>query len=596
MDHRDSLNHLKGKRSFGIKLARKPHKQWPEVLSTLRVRYSNVDINEVNLGSVNLYGNKKNPVRPQRKKLEPEQNPFDEKVEQLRRQIEKTELDDEDKIILESLRRGRIVCGPDTGNFDIDVLMPNLMSVTLTVNGAKKLEEIKPEALLQTKRLVSIYEHGFFNYFIYESLSVPSFTDALFRYPDQEQLSENTRYVFWFYDRKGEKQEIYDETRTLGSLDLMVPILFLREPDGHKIETKINEQITSAVGLPLTTIETSLDDECSRFRSLLFDSIQEAEKKREYEGLDHYAFPEETVLKGFGLSMRPANSVEMFESDLDEMQYNENLEESEERAVERLKMKIEASAGVAQVWYRPNETDDYTFFAQIGRDVIERTPIEVIEMSLEYLKRREGVEVCFRLFTSLFIYGFQIKEPPEAFVLQVAGKQSFITRHIPLKRYEYIRSCFENYKTPVLILRLKSAIFPNYVKPPPIFVPAFIQAERNIKSERSAIENEKQRNLAKVAENRTKKLQMKIGKKSNLMDELDEEVPKSEPINFWDLDDELKIRILSASHLIITGIEKLYVKVAVTVGTNVLAQRDSPIVSPNNPRWGNVSFHYSLIS
>lgn len=175
----------------------------------------------------------------------------------------------------------------------------------------------------------------------------------------------------------------------------MLPMIFLREPDGHDIETKINGQITFAVGIPLTTIEKSLDNECSRFRSLLFDSIQEAEKKRESHGTDHYAFPEENVLKGFE-SMKPANSLEMFESDLDEMQFKENSDEIDEyRAMERLKRKIETSVGVAQVWYRPNETDDYTFFAQIGKDIIERTPVEVIEMALAYLRGREGVEVNY---------------------------------------------------------------------------------------------------------------------------------------------------------------------------------------------------------
>lgn len=224
---------------------------------------------------------------------------------------------------------------------------------------------------------------------------------SVYRYPDQDDLSETTRYVFWYFDRKGKKREIYDEERTIGSLDLMVPILFLREPDGHDVETNQNKQIENSVGISLTTIEAALDNECTKFRSTLFETIEDAEKKRQHNGLQHYAFPEETILHGFETSVKPEDSQDLFESDLDQLQNTENVGESEERAMERLKRKIEASAGVAQVWYRPNETDDYTFFAQIGRDVVERTPYEVIEMALDYLKGREGVEVSLYLSPSI---------------------------------------------------------------------------------------------------------------------------------------------------------------------------------------------------
>ena len=121
-----------------------------------------------------------------------------------------------------------------------------------------------------------------------------------------------------------------------------------------------------------------------------------------------------------------------------------------------------------------------------------------------------------------------------------------------------------------------------------IFVPSFVRAARNIVVEREAFELRQKEERKKERENATKRLRARIP-----LPLTPEDLPPPEPINFWDLDEDMKVRILTASHIIITGVEKLYVKVAVTAGHNILAWRDSPIVSPSNPRWGNVSFIYA---
>lgn len=127
-------------------------------------------------------------------------------------------------------------------------------------------------------------------------------------------------------------------------------------------------------------------------------------------------------------------------------------------------------------------------------------------------------------------------------------------------------------------------IFAELQKPIPIFVPAFIRAARNIVIERAAFEAKQKEDRKKERENINKRIKKRIPIPITA-----EDLPLPEPINFWDLDEDLKVQIFTASHIIITGVEKLYVKVAVAVGHNVLAMRDSPIVSPSNPRWGNVS-------
>lgn len=154
VSHRDSLKASKGKRSFGIKLTKKPHKRWPECLQNLRIKFDTVDINDVDLEQLNIYGNTSNPIHPRRKKLESSDNPFDESVADKRKEVEEIDLIKEDESFIDGYRRGHVICDFDTPTFDIDITMPNMASVTLPVNGMKRLVDIKPEAILQAKRFV----------------------------------------------------------------------------------------------------------------------------------------------------------------------------------------------------------------------------------------------------------------------------------------------------------------------------------------------------------------------------------------------------------------------------------------------------------
>lgn len=63
---------------------------------------------------------------------------------------------------------------------------------------------------------------------------------------------------------------------------------------------------------------------------------------------------------------------------------------------------------------------------------------------------------------------------------------------------------------------------------------------------------------------------------------------------FWDLDDNLRIRILTASNITVHDIEKIFIRVAVSVGRHVLDKRDSAAVSPSNPRWQNGQIEFNI--
>lgn len=209
-----------------------------------------------------------------------------------------------------------------------------------------------------------------------------------------------------------------------------MPVLGLREPDGNDIEIAISNKISASVGIALTTIEASLDDECSKFRRELFDTIEAAEKIRSNKGTLHYAFHEAVVLRGFAINLKPEGSEELYETDLDELEISGSIKANEERAMERLKRKIETAGGAAHVWYRPTEKDEYAFVApinqMISRDIMERTPAELVDLAMEYLKNREGVEVSFVFYTDLksIISSFPTKLPNSSFKLLVRSLSS----------------------------------------------------------------------------------------------------------------------------------------------------------------------------
>lgn len=61
--------------------------------------------------------------------------------------------------------------------------------------------------------------------------------------------------------------------------------------------------------------------------------------------------------------------------------------------------------------------------------------------------------------------------------------------------------------------------------------------------------------------------------------------------SLWELDDNLKMRVHSASHITVSDIDRIYVKAAVYHGTNLIVNKESEWVSPSNPRWTNVRLH-----
>lgn len=176
---------------------------------------------------------------------------------------------------------------------------------------------------------------------------------------------------------------------------------------------------------------------------------------------------------------------EVHEKDLDYIQYPENPEEVDKRAMEKLSRKIKFADAYLEVWYEREEDNEgenggnphKTEFSVKIRDVLEKnavsrglvhgfddrfvqlgkTPEIIVKLALKELENSYGVKRLGREWRT------------DDFILQIAGKKVFVTREAPITQFEYIRSCFENYRIPKLLLRKKRQVFKEYSQPLTLF-------------------------------------------------------------------------------------------------------------------------------
>ncbi|KAI1712928.1 PI3-kinase family, p85-binding domain-containing protein [Ditylenchus destructor] len=403
---------------------------------------------------------------------------------------------------------------PSTKHAFLDVFMPNGFLIPIQCPLSRTLAQLKQDIFIQGRKL-----------------------------PLSSHIKDISNYIFSTIGIDGVHLELYDEHKPVSSLHQCLPLLILREPDGNTEEKELAQNIGTAMGICLTEIEKHISEESRLFRLKLFETCKKAEAERGVHGLEHYAFPEEPLLPD---KIVPPNTgrrdlKEIHELDLDYVQYPE--EEAEDHALERLRQKIKFYGAYVEIWFRMDESKlEYLKPIQI-RDVLEKTPSEVIHMSLRELKKY-----------------YNISETANDFILQIAGRTVFVTQEVFITQFQYIRSCFENYRIPKLILRRKQAVFKHYQAPPKIFEPSYVRKEKHSQY----FKMEKDRQQTRV---------------------------------FWDLDDNLKVKILSASQLSNLAVgEDIFIRVSVAVGRHILDVKDVEPVSPSNPRWklGTIEFDVYL--
>ncbi|KAI6182636.1 hypothetical protein M3Y97_00402000 [Aphelenchoides bicaudatus] len=392
-------------------------------------------------------------------------------------------------------------------NVNIDIVLPNgiLMATVFSIDDT--IEKLKNDVYMTIKK-----------------------------WPLGDKLKDISYYILSGMTRTGQVLDYYDETRKVVDVEMFLPLIMLKEPDDMEMNKKLNDGIGKLVGTNLEELDSHLSPELQNFRVELFATCQRADQDRGTEGVLHYEFPEETILPNISdRSFAPNSHREVHEEDIEFWWFPNLPTDAGLKSQQRLRKKIERSKNGLQVWFSEVDGKDYTEVASI-RDVFDLNPSEIIKQTLIALKKKEN---------------------PADFILQVAGKHTFITRNLNVIRYEYIRSCFENYRQPVLLLRRKRVIFAKFAKPPPMFEPYYVRA----------YEFQKRYPLKK----------------------------RPDPKSFWDLDNNFYIKLRSISNLPIRELtDQLYMIITISVGKHVLERQTSSRIPAKNPRWQGDENRYNF--
>uniref|UniRef100_A0A1I8AW80 Phosphatidylinositol 3-kinase n=1 Tax=Meloidogyne hapla TaxID=6305 RepID=A0A1I8AW80_MELHA len=383
------------------------------------------------------------------------------------------------------------------------------------------------------------------------------------KYPLGASISDISNYIFMTIGLDGAHIQLYDEQKPVSSLqNLFLPLLVLAEPEGNKMEKELNQQIGYIMGITLMELERKLNEELQNFRLRLFETCLEAERERGTYQFLHYAFPEGPLLQQ---QLHPgANSSQFGANDP-----SDHPLEIERRALEKLRQKMQSSDAYVEVWYGVTSTKtssenqkevDFEYSVRI-RNILGATPEDVLRAALNEFRTQ---------------YSLDIRQPYTEFILQIAGQQVYVTRpDVALTQFVYIRSCFENYRIPRLIIREKSLVFMDYPPPPKIFEPSYVLREMH----NQYLNNETLTNGTSAVPD------------CNISDSSSGSTKQKQRKLFWDLDENLRIQIHSASNITVQDSrDHLFVRVAVAVGRHVLDVKDSVTVTSSNPRWGQETF------
>uniref|UniRef100_A0A1I7S7C5 Telo_bind domain-containing protein n=1 Tax=Bursaphelenchus xylophilus TaxID=6326 RepID=A0A1I7S7C5_BURXY len=329
-------------------------------------------------------------------------------------------------------------------------------------------------------------------------------------------------FIFSSVGDNGECLELYDEERSLDTVHMFLPFLVMTKPSDIDEEMSITEKIEIILGEPLVDLVSRLNPELKNFRLELFESTKRADDERGTSGTFHYAFPEETILPNIADRVFSPNlHSEVHEEDVEFWWYPTLPSDADHKAMQALRKKVERSKIGIEIWYR--ETEESEQGVSVGiKDIFDKKPCDIIGAALEILGRREN---------------------PADFILQVVGRKSFITLHKPILKFEYIRSCFENYREPKLLLRRKKTIFSQFPPPPKIFTPSYIRSDRFAR---------KYPCTTKVA-----------------------------PVCFWEMDQVLSINMRGISNVQEYDSAKIYVKAVLAVGRHILDVKSTPAVPSN---------------
>uniref|UniRef100_A0A0N4ZXR6 Phosphatidylinositol 3 kinase-like protein age-1 n=1 Tax=Parastrongyloides trichosuri TaxID=131310 RepID=A0A0N4ZXR6_PARTI len=336
-----------------------------------------------------------------------------------------------------------------------------------------------------------------------------------------KRLLSMDNYLFVMLAVNGRKENIYDESCQLYVYKLKSPILALHQPSENVVEKKLEQDIGVAVGFPIDQLDQKISSEAKLFRVSLFEFCVTTIADRCCSGNGHYAFFEDNIL---------------------ELEYKLSVKSQN---------KIEDKKMIAKVYYRSfedekNEIDTKCICVDVCNIISEDKESGVVNiMTIPQL-------INFTL-KELKSMGNDITEESKDFVLQIVGQKMFMTKeNIPLTSFRYIRSSFDNNCTPQLILCRKKLIYRNLQPFVNMHVPYYVRANR----------------------------------KKEEITHMHLHEDHGDTRYLWEFEEDFRFELDTAGNVSVYDSEqRIFVRVALTVGRHVLSQRDSTQKSINDPRW-----------
>ncbi|KAE9420388.1 hypothetical protein Angca_009647, partial [Angiostrongylus cantonensis] len=345
-----------------------------------------------------------------------------------------------------------------------------------------------------------------------------------------------TDYVFQaLRESTGEMEEMYNEEMLLSKIDFSkpYPILSLFEPESFRHERDLAQVIGQVLGYSLDDLEMELTDEMKTCRAALFKDTCDAVNTRGSEGYSHYAFPEGVILD-VAQPCPHALIAKIKSANLNYQVFFRTLEDEKEN--------VDHGAAKAVVDFVP-----------------DMTPASLVTRIVRDLKRSGHIKD---------------EESDDGYLLQFVGQKSFLTKSDKLLiTYSDVRSAFDNYRSPQFVLRRKSIVLLDYVKPRPIHKPNYVRAEES----RLAGENET------------------VGTSSNASAPEVRSEGVEASITLWDVDENLSMRPLSCSNMGTSDMDSdISVEFTVYCGKTSLVRKASAKVPTHNPRWVDEMISFDL--
>lgn len=163
----------------------------------------------------------------------------------------------------------------------------------------------------------------------------------------------------------------------------------------------------------------------------------------------------------------------------------------------------------------------------------------------------------------------------EEWILQLAGRATYMTNpDIKLTSYEGVRSDFESYRSPGFVVRRRSIVLMDYIRPKPLYEPHYVRAhERKLALDVLSVSID---NAPKQKSKNSDKVMTDFRPTASL-----------KQVSLWDLDENLKIRPVSMTGYDYPNDGSIYVRLEfkVYVGTLILATKSSTKVNPMFSKW-----------